>query len=59
MAAAEPIVVPTREVVTGEGDDTQVCILSDTAEHSGRPDAGEACDDAREGGPATSAPFSS
>jgi pyruvate-ferredoxin/flavodoxin oxidoreductase len=50
MAAAEPIVVPTGEVPIGKGgEDTQACLLSETAEHSGRLDAGEECDDSRAG----------
>jgi pyruvate-ferredoxin/flavodoxin oxidoreductase len=50
MAAAEPIVVDVAGAAAAPEDaDTDACVLSDTAEHSSRDGAGEACDDGRGG----------
>jgi pyruvate-ferredoxin/flavodoxin oxidoreductase len=46
LAEMEAVTLPTPEVPTGaDGSSTDACVISDTAEHGGRPGAGEACDD--------------
>jgi pyruvate-ferredoxin/flavodoxin oxidoreductase len=50
MAETAPPELPKPEVELGAAGSTDACVLSETPEHGGRPDAGEACDDGRAGG---------
>ena len=50
LAEMQPIELHKPEVELGAGGSTDACVLSETPEHSGRADSGEACDDGRGGG---------
>ncbi|GBC61540.1 pyruvate:ferredoxin (flavodoxin) oxidoreductase [Desulfonema ishimotonii] len=49
IAELEAVTLPAPEIPEGAAGDTDACTLADTAEHGGRADAGEACDDGRAG----------
>jgi len=50
LSEITPPELPKPEVEIGAAGSTEACMLSETPEHGGRPETGEACDDGRAGG---------